>query len=271
MVLGQYLRSNPQRQCDPPQQLSTCCPGPAGNATLFMNRDKSHTVVTSGRNDFSLSLCLLDTLDQFLCLFRLARTSPRYKRTQGLGNFLENPLQFSSMLVRLQKRSQQGDFGTQQPINCNNSPGVFVNIAAWCNWHNCQVRARNKLGVLLARAGRVIKGTCFWRRSRGQRTRKHVGATARLIKWLLLISTMHMKGLCLLHDRFYASSPRDLPRYTRTEAGRKTMYHMYSLILTLSTDVCVCVYPCVYICAHLRKKCEWTWTHQTNPVLVCCG
>lgn len=136
---------------------------------------------------------------------------------------------------------------------------MFVNIAAWCNWHNCQVRARNKLGVLLASMGRVIKGTCFWRRSRGHITREHVGATARLIKWLPLISTMHMKGLCLLHDRFYASSPWDLPRYTRTEAWRKTMYHMYSLILTLSTDVCVCVcvpiFVCIYtlICAHLRK------------------
>lgn len=163
------------------------------------------------------------------------------------------------MLVKLQKRSQRGDFRTQLPINCNNSPGVFVNIAGWCNWHNCQVIAQNKLGVLLASTGRVIKGTCFWRRSRGHITRKHVGATARLIKWLPLISTMHMKGLCLLHDRFYASSPRDLPRYTRTEAGRKTMFHMYSLILTLSTDVCVhvCVYPCVcmcaHFCAHLRK------------------
>lgn len=39
---------------------------------------------------------------------QLARTSFCYKRTQGLGNFLENPLQFSSMLVKLQKRSQQG-------------------------------------------------------------------------------------------------------------------------------------------------------------------
>lgn len=130
--------------------------------------------------------------------------------------------------------------GTQLPINWSNSPGVFVNTAALCNWHNCQVSARNKLGVLLASTVRVIKGTCFWRHSRGHITREHVGATARLIKWLPLISTMHMKGLCLLHDRFYASSPWDLPRYTRTEAGRKTMYHMYSLILTLST-VHVCV------------------------------
>ena len=38
---------------------------------------------------------------------QLARTSPRYKRTQGLGTFLENPLRFSSMLVKLQNRSQQ--------------------------------------------------------------------------------------------------------------------------------------------------------------------
>lgn len=198
-----------------------------------------------------LSLCLLDTLDAFLCLFSLARTSPHYKGTHILGNFLENPLQLSSMLVKLQKRSQQGDFRTQLPIICNNSPGVFVNIAGWCNWHNCQVIARNKLGVLLASTGRVIKGTCFWRRSRGHITRKHVGATARLIKWLPLISTMHMKGLCLLHDRFYASSPRDLPRYTRTEAGRKTMYHMYSLILTLSTDVCVHVCVSLYGGTHI--------------------
>lgn len=39
---------------------------------------------------------------------QLAPTSPRHKRTQGSGNFLENPLQLSSMLVKLQKRSQQG-------------------------------------------------------------------------------------------------------------------------------------------------------------------
>lgn len=152
---------------------------------------------------------------------------------------------------------------------------MFVNIAAWYNWHNCQVSTPNKPGVLLASAGRVIKGTCFWRRSRGHTTRKHAGSTARLIKWLPLISTMHMKGLCLLHDRFYASSPRDLPRYTRTEAGRKTMYHMYSLILTLSTDVCVCVcvYPRVYVHTYLcsfKNNTEWTWTDQTDPVLVCC-
>lgn len=131
---------------------------------------------------------------------------------------------------------------------------MFVNTAAWYNWHNCQVSAANQPRVLLASAGRVIKGTCFWRRSRGHITRKHVGATARLIKWLPLISTMHMKGLCLLHDRFYASSPRDLPRYTRTEAGRKTMYHMHSLILTHPTDVAasVCVCARVSLCTDAR-------------------
>lgn len=62
-------------------------------------------------------------------------------------------------------------------------------------------------------------------------------ATARLIKWLPLISGVHMKGLWLLHDRFCSSSPRDSPRYTRTDARRKTMYHMYSLILAVSANV----------------------------------
>lgn len=127
-------------------------PARHGNVTLFMNRNKSHTEGTCSRNNF-FSFCLLDIVDAFLCLFSLAQTSPRYKRTQGFGNFLENPLQFSSMLVKLQKRSQRGDFRTQLPINCNNSPGVFVNIAGWCNWHNCQVIAQNKLGVLLASTG----------------------------------------------------------------------------------------------------------------------
>lgn len=120
--------------------------------------------------------------------------------------------------------------------------------------------------------GRVIEGTCFWRRSRGHITRKHVGATARLIKWLPLISTMHMKGLCLLHDRLYASSPRDLPRYNRTEAGRKTMYHICSLILTLSTDVCV--FPCVYAHTETHKHTRTRWntdgtgTHQMDSSLI---
>lgn len=93
-------------------------------------RYESKQIACSGdsQEEWFLPLCLLDTLDPFLCLFTLAQTLPRYKRTQGLGNFLENPLQFSSMLVKLQKRSQRGDFGTQLPINCNNPPGVFVNI-----------------------------------------------------------------------------------------------------------------------------------------------
>lgn len=119
---------------------------------------------------------------------------------------------------------------------------MFVNTAVLYNWHNCQVRARNKLGVLLASLGRVIKGTCFWRHSQGHVTHEHVGATVRLIKWLPLISTMHMKGLCLLHDRFSATSLRDLPRYTRTDAGRKTMYHSYSSLSILSTVSCVYYY-----------------------------
>lgn len=151
------------------------------------------------------------------------------------------------MLVKLQKRSQQGtsEHSYQSTaailLVCLSTslPGVIGIIV--------RLELRTKLGVPLASMGRVIKGTCFWRSSRGHITCEHVGATARLIKWLPLISTMHMKGLCLLHDRFYASSPWDLPRYTRTEAGRKTMYHMYSLILTLSTDVCVCVCVLVYI------------------------
>lgn len=143
----------------------------------------------------------------------------------SLGNFIEKPLQLSSAPVKLQKRSQQGDFTAQLAVSCS-SPGVFVNTAALYNWHNCQVSATNKLGVLLASAGRVIKGTCFWSRSRGHVTRNHVGATVRLIKWLPLISSVHMKGLCRLDDRFYASSPRDLPRCTKTAANtyRAIMY-----------------------------------------------
>lgn len=144
MVRGQYLGSNPQRQYDPQQQLSTCCRGPAGNTTLFVNRNKSHRVVTRGKNGFSLSLALPSWHTRSISLLvQLAHTLPPHKRTSGLGNFLENPLQFSSMLVKLQTRSQQGDLGTQLPISCRNSPGVFVNIAAWCNWHNCQVRDRH--------------------------------------------------------------------------------------------------------------------------------
>ena len=183
-------------------------------------------------------------------MFGWHKRCPVTKEHKAWGIFEKSPLQFSSMLVKLQKRSQRGTFGTQLPINCGNSPGVFVNIAAWCNWHNSQVSAQNKLGVLLASTGRVIKGTCFWRRSRGHITREHVGETARLIKWLPLISTMHMKGLCLLHDRFCASSPWDLPRYTRTEAGRKTMYHMYIASSYHSQLMFLCVHPCPCIYTH---------------------
>lgn len=52
--VGQYLGSNPQRQHDPPQQLSTCCPGRSGNITRFMNRNKLQKVLTSRRDDLSL-------------------------------------------------------------------------------------------------------------------------------------------------------------------------------------------------------------------------
>lgn len=266
MVPGQYLGSNPQRQYDPPQQLSTCCPGPAGNTTLFMN-PKNNNTYSGNYDSLSLSFSAFLTHNRSISLpVRSARAALGIRENTRLGEFFqENPLQFSSMLVTLQRRSQQGTAGTQLAINCSNSPGVFVNTAAWRNWHNCQVSAQNKPGILLASPVRVIKGTCFWRRSQGHITREHVGATVRLIKWLPLISAMHMKGLCLLHDRFYASSPRDLPRCTRTEAGRKTMYHMYSLILTLSTATlmfaCVCICKCV--CAPV---CESACTHI--PVLL---
>lgn len=84
-----------------------------------------------------------------------------------------------------------------------------------------------------------------------------------------------MKGLCLLHDRFYASSPRDLPRYTSTEAERQTMHHMYSHILTLSTDVRarvpVCtVYAQKYLCS-LKANREWARAQQVKWKLVCCS
>lgn len=141
--------------------------------------------------------------------------------------FIENSLQLSSAPVKLQKRSQRGDTA-QLAVSCS-SPGVFVNTAAPYNWHNCQVSATNKLGVLLASADHVIKGTRFWRCSRGHITRDHVGATVRLIKWLPLISPVHMKGLCLLDDRFYAASPRDLLKYTKPAAiaYRAVMYGRY--------------------------------------------
>lgn len=148
--------------------------------------------------------------------------------TRSWGIFIENSLQLSSAPVKLQKRSQRGDFTAQLAVSCS-SPGVFVNTAAPYNWHNCQVSATNKLGVLLASADHVIKGTCFWRCSRGHVTRNHVGATVRLIKWLPLISSVHMKGLCHLHDRFYAASPRDLLEYSKPAAiaYRAVMYGPY--------------------------------------------
>lgn len=198
----------------------------------------------------------LDTLDPFLRLFSWHKCRPVTKEHKAWGIFSKTRCNFLPCQLNYTRGHSRGVQNTATNHRTN-SPGVFVNIAACCNWHNCQVRARNKLGVLLASTGRVIKGTCFWRRSRGHRTRKHVGATARLIKWLPLILSMHMKGLCLLHDRFYASSPRDLPRYTRTEAGKKkTMYHMCSLILPLSTEVCVCICACMHLCAHLKKQTE---------------
>lgn len=166
-------------------------------------------------------------------------TGPLQKNTR-LGEFLSKTRCNSPPCLLNYRRGHSGGTRVHRyqsaatiPVVCLSTSlpaviGIIVRLAR-------RKKRKKKTGVLLASAGRVIKGTCFWRRSRGQGTRKHVGATARLIKWLPLISTMHMKGLCLLHDRFNASSPRDLPRYTRTEAGRKTMYHMYSLILTPST------------------------------------
>lgn len=168
-------------------------------------------------------------------------------------------MQFTSTPVRRQRRSQQGDVGKRnKKKRKRNSARKVVPVppppSTWCvcrhclpacrNWHNCQVSVRQRSRVSSWRAPRprVIKGTCFWRRSRGRASMS--GATARLIKWLPLISAMHMKGLCLLHDRFGASSPRDLPGYTSGGAARKeekkikkkeketTMYRAHGLVLT---------------------------------------
>lgn len=70
-----------------------------------------------------------------------------------LGNFIEKPAQLSSAPVKLQKRSQRGDFTAQLAVSCS-SPGVFVNTAAPYNWHNCQVSTTSKLGVPLGERGR---------------------------------------------------------------------------------------------------------------------
>lgn len=100
--------------------------------------------------------------------------------------------------------------------------GIIVRLAPPTNW-----------AFLLASAGGVIKGTCFWRRSRGHVTHNHVGATVCLIKWLPLISSVHVKGLWLLDDRFCASPSWDLPRYTKAAT---TTYRAATYVF-----VCICV------------------------------
>lgn len=184
------------------------------------------------------SLYHLDT-PEFCLPFHLAQTS-HYRRTK-LRQFSVKAIAIFLHSSQITEEITAGDFRTQLSISHSNSPSVFVNTAALCNWHNCQVKGWKQTGRPLASSGRVIKGTCFWRRSQG---REHVRATARLIKWLPLISTVHMKGLCLLHDRFPTTSPRDLPRYTveQTTAG-KTIHHTYGSIATLSAGgICVNTY-----------------------------
>lgn len=110
------------------------------------------------------------------------------------------------------------------------------------NWHNCQVSARERSRVSSWRARRgpvSLKGRVSGGAPGDAGRASMSGATARLIKWLPLISAMHMKGLCLLHDRFGASSPRDLPGYASGEAARgrerkknTTMYRTHGLVLT---------------------------------------
>lgn len=156
--------------------------------------------------------------------------------THSLGNFIEKPLQLSSAPVKLQKRSQRGGPQHSQqsaaalPVCLSTllPPiiGIIVRLGPPTNW------AFSWRGW-----GHVIEGTCFWRRSRGHVTFDHVGATVGLIKWLPLISSVHMKGLCLLDDRLYASSPRDLPRCTKTAAT------MYGAV----TCVCVCARLSVFV------------------------
>lgn len=185
-----------------------------------------------------------------LFLILLIQSLRRHKGTRGRANFLpkkktkkKEPLQFSSTPVKRHRRSQRGDRQREKQTKKRNKaarengPTRFLftppSLSTWCvcqhcslarrNWHNCQVSARQRSRVSSWRAQRrrprVIKGTLFWRRSRGRASTS--GATARLIKWLPLISAMHMKGLCLLRDRFGASSPRDLPGYTSGGAARE--------------------------------------------------
>lgn len=146
---------------------------------------------------------------------------PLTKEHKALGSSPENPLQFSSMLVKLQKTPQWG---------VRNTTTNQLQQFSWCV---CQQWCCGIIGIIVRLELRTnpasswwapavsFKGTWFWRCSQGHITHQRVGETVRLIKWLPLISAMHMKGLCLLHDRFYASSPRDLPRYTEQTLGGK--------------------------------------------------
>lgn len=118
-----------------------------------MNRDKPQTRVPS-REKKKIAPSLPSWYTRFISLpVHLAQTSPRYKRTQGLGNFLENPLQFSSMLVKLQKKSQQGTWEHSYQSTAAILPvclstllprviGIIVRLALGTNWSSSwRVRA----------------------------------------------------------------------------------------------------------------------------------
>lgn len=90
-----------------------------------------------------------------------------------------------------------------------------------------------------------------------------VGETTRLIKWLPLIWAMHMKGLGLLHDRVYASSLWDLPRYTGTGAGEgeksqcsSRRQHCLSTVNSQhdAQSVCLCRRVCLSASARVRLR-----------------
>lgn len=128
------------------------------------------------------------------------------------------------------------------------------------NWHNCQVSARERSRVSSWRARRgpvSLKGRVSGGAPGDAGRASMSGATARLIKWLPLISAMHMKGLCLLHDRFGASSPRDLPGYASGEAARErekktTMYRTHGLVLTQIQ--LMFLHPCVRACVRASAR-----------------
>lgn len=103
MVLGQYLRCNPQRQYELLKQLYTRCFASTGNVTPFMNWGKPHPVGTSRECD------LRPIAFRFISACSFVINITLKKKRKGLKVFLMNP-QFSSVLVRLLKGALAGYF-----------------------------------------------------------------------------------------------------------------------------------------------------------------